>query len=71
MVRKCIRLIRQMLWKHNIFRSTTFQKLDGIEERWENPKLGKTPNFRIMEFSEDAGGSGNMFHQGQNSTGVY
>ncbi|CAN7050601.1 unnamed protein product [Brassica oleracea var. botrytis] len=32
-VRRCLRLIRRTFWKHNIFGSTTFQKLDVFEDR--------------------------------------
>ncbi|WZZ03253.1 hypothetical protein YC2023_089174 [Brassica napus] len=32
-VRRCLRLIRQTFCKHNIFGSTTFQKLDIFEDR--------------------------------------
>ena len=46
-------------------------KHGGIEARRENPKLGKNPNFGIMKFFEEAGGSGNIFHQGQKYFGVY
>ncbi|KAF3537259.1 hypothetical protein F2Q69_00022976 [Brassica cretica] len=45
-------------------------KHDGIEARRENPKLGKNPNFGIMKFFEEAGGSGNIFHQGQKYFGT-
>ncbi|WZZ79382.1 hypothetical protein YC2023_099954 [Brassica napus] len=49
--------------------STTGSKHDGIEARWENLKLGENPNFGIMEFFEEAGGSGNIFTGYQNSSG--
>ncbi|WZZ15077.1 hypothetical protein YC2023_108166 [Brassica napus] len=79
-VRRCFRLMRRTFWKHNIFGSTTSEagwdlrttrsKHDGIEARRENPKLGENPNFGIMEFFEEAGGSGNIFHQAhQNESG--
>ncbi|WZZ46267.1 hypothetical protein YC2023_042526 [Brassica napus] len=51
--------------------STTGSKHDGIEARRENLKLGENPNFGIMEFFEEAGGSGNIFTGYQNSFGVY
>ena len=51
--------------------STTGSKHDGIEARRENPKLGENPNFGIMEFFEEAGGSGNFFYQAQKYFGVY
>ena len=51
--------------------STTGSKHDGTEARRENPKLGENPNFGIMEFFEEAGGSGNIFTGYQNSSGVY
>ncbi|WZZ50355.1 hypothetical protein YC2023_050462 [Brassica napus] len=78
-VRRCLRLIRRTFWKHNNFGSTTLEarrelsttgsKHDGIEARRENPKLGENPNFGIMEFFEEAGGSGNIFTGYQNSSG--
>ncbi|WZZ71190.1 hypothetical protein YC2023_082560 [Brassica napus] len=84
-VRRCLRLIRRKFWKHNIFGSTTFQKLDVFEDRLgsgmgikqdgkqarrENPKSGKNSNFGIMKFFEEAGDSGNIFHQGQKYFGL-
>ena len=51
--------------------SRTGSKHDGIEARRENLKLGENPNFGIMEFFEEAGGSGNIFTGYQNSSGVY
>ena len=41
--------------------SRTGSKYDEIKARRENPKLGENPNFGIMEFFEEAGGSGNIF----------
>ena len=38
-------------------------KQDGVEARWENPELEENPNFSIMEFLGEAGGSGNIFRQ--------
>ncbi|KAF3590766.1 hypothetical protein DY000_02022536 [Brassica cretica] len=43
--------------------SRTGSKHDGIKARRENPKSGKNPNFGIMKFFEEAGDSGNIFHQ--------
>ena len=49
----------------------TESKHDGIEARRENPKLDETPNFGIMKFFEEAGGSGHIFPELQRSSGVY
>ena len=43
--------------------SRTGSKHDGIEARRENPKLGENPNFGIMEFFEEAGGSEKYFYR--------
>ncbi|WZZ34736.1 hypothetical protein YC2023_018137 [Brassica napus] len=43
--------------------SRTGSKHDGIEVRRENPKLGENPNFGIMEFFEEAGGSEKYFYR--------
>ena len=50
---------------------TTGSKHDRIKARRKNPKLGENPNFGIMEFFEEAGGSENIFTGYQNSSGVY
>ena len=42
-------------------------KHDGIEAQRENPKLDETPNFGIMEVSDQAERSGNIYRQGQSS----
>ena len=47
--------------------SMTGSKHDGIEARRENPKLDENPNFEIMEFFDEAGGSGNIYRKYQNS----
>ena len=73
-------VFREILYLRNIISKTlesgresrkTGSKHDGIEARRENPKLGENPNFGIMEFFEEAGGSGNIFTGYQNSSGVY
>ena len=46
-------------------------KHDRKQAPRENLKLGENPNFGIMEFFEEAGGSGNIFRGYQNSSGVY
>ncbi|KAF2577302.1 hypothetical protein F2Q68_00005243 [Brassica cretica] len=51
--------------------STMGSKHDVIKARWENPKLGKNPNFGIMKFFEEAEGTENIFHQRQKYIGVY
>ena len=43
--------------------SITGSKDDGIEARRENSKLDETPNFEIMEFFDEAGGSENIYRQ--------
>ncbi|KAF2614317.1 hypothetical protein F2Q70_00011378 [Brassica cretica] len=40
-------------------------KHDGIEALRENPKLDENPNFGIMEVSDQAEESGNIYHQGE------
>ena len=42
-------------------------KHDGIEARRENPKLDENPNFGIMEVSDQAEGSRNIYRQVQTS----
>ncbi|KAF3500918.1 hypothetical protein F2Q69_00042491 [Brassica cretica] len=68
-------VIRKTSYQRNInpetsyFGSRTGVKQDGIKARRENPKLGKNPNFGIMEFFEEAGGLGNIFLQGAGTHG--
>ena len=47
--------------------SMTGSKDNWNEARRENPKLDENPYFKIMEFFDEVGGSGNIYHQYQNS----
>ncbi|KAF3559130.1 hypothetical protein F2Q69_00013254 [Brassica cretica] len=81
------RLGRMAFLQHEVFCETSYQRNiisktleagrelsttgDMIKTRRENPKLGENPNFGIMEFFEEAGGSENIFTGYQNSSEDY
>ena len=50
-------------WSDGCFRT----KHDGIEARRKNLKLDENPNFGIMEVSDQAEESGDIYRQGQSS----